>query len=209
MELLNYLQVMNKTIWLSFFLAIGTVFFPNNLLADTQFGYNPSTFRSGKDLPVESISFEQARIFISRLNSAGSARYALPSEAQWAYACQMGQEKEQELQHRNKRFEAPANCADCTGGRRERTLPVGSFPPNKIGLYDMTGNVAEWCQDVYSKNAYQMHQKQNPVFLGKGASRVVRGGSFVDNTGNAGCNNRGKSIPTMKSPYIGLRLIRK
>ncbi len=170
-------------------------------------GNNPSKFRSRKDLPVESISFEEARIFISRLSSTSSARYALPSEAQWAYACQMGQEKEQELQHRNKRFEAPANCADCPEGRRGKTLPVGSFPPNKTGLYDMAGNVAEWCHDVYSKKAYQMHQKRNPVFLGKGASRVVMGGSFINNAQNTGCNNRDKSIPAMKSPYIGLRVI--
>ncbi|MCP4723284.1 MAG: formylglycine-generating enzyme family protein, partial [Desulfobacteraceae bacterium] len=81
--------------------------------------------------------------------------------------------------------------------------------PNDLGLYDMGGNVREWCRDVYDKKAYGAHSLENPWHREKGSSRVVRGGSFADNTSALRCSNRNYAISAMKSEYIGFRLVLK
>lgn len=103
-----------------------------------------------------------------------------------------------------------SNCADCLAGRiKSSTAPVGSFQANKIGLYDMGGNVAEWCIDVYDKKAYLNHDNLNPVNKKSGSSHIVRGDSFVDNRSGLRCTARKGVIKSIKSYYTGFRLVKK
>ncbi|NOX33562.1 MAG: SUMF1/EgtB/PvdO family nonheme iron enzyme [Deltaproteobacteria bacterium] len=170
-------------------------------------GSNPSRFSSDLSRPVENISFDDIQKFIRRINLKTRNKFSLPSEAQWEYACRNGGQNII-FPWGNESYRPEENCGTCNSGSfHGETAPVGSFPPNELGIYDMGGNVKEWCRDVYHKNAYAQHNKNNPVYEGHGSLRVLRGGSFVDNTSKLGCTSRDKSIPGMRSDYIGFRLV--
>ncbi|MCP4024000.1 MAG: SUMF1/EgtB/PvdO family nonheme iron enzyme [Desulfobacteraceae bacterium] len=168
---------------------------------------NPSRFKRGSRYPVENVSFEDVDAFIQRLNSLGPNSYLLPTEAQWEYACRnMGMKIN--FPDKDASDALYENCGNCDSGPyKNETAPVGSFVSNDLGLYDMAGNVREWCRDVYHKDGYEMHSKLDPVVKARGASEVVRGGSYIDNMKNIRCTARQKSIPAMKSDYIGFRLV--
>ena len=169
-------------------------------------GSNPSRFNSDESRPVENVSYEDIQKFIQILNTKTHEKFSLPTEAQWEYAARNGGQNII-FPWGNESYRPDANCGTCnSGGFHGETAPVGSFAPNELGLYDMAGNVKEWCRDVYDKTAYVRHDKKNPVYDGKGSSRVVRGGSFADNTSNLRCINRDKSIPGMRSDTTGFRL---
>ena len=167
---------------------------------------NPSRFNDDLRHPVENVSFDDIQRFIQILNSQSRDKFLLPTEAQWEYACRNGGDKVN-FPWGNESYRPDANCGTCNSVTfYGKTAPVGSFPPNELGLYDMAGNVKEWCRDIYHKKAYAGHGKKNPVYERKGSSRVIRGGSFIDNTSNLRCTNRDKSISGMRSYYIGFRL---
>jgi formylglycine-generating enzyme required for sulfatase activity len=169
---------------------------------------NPSRFK-GENLPVEQVSFQDVQAFIQRVNQATGQRFKLPTEAQWEFACR----------NRGRRsiypwgwedYQPPANCGGCdSGGVRGRTAPVGSYLPNEAGIYDLGGNVREWCRDVYDTDAYEKAKKKSSGNRNSGKSRVVRGGSFVDPVSASRCRARGEYIPQMKSQYLGFRLSAK
>jgi formylglycine-generating enzyme required for sulfatase activity len=175
---------------------------------------NPSRFYN-KNHPVENVSWEDAMEFVSLLNQKTSTKknfryeFSLPTEAQWEYACRsLG--KNNIFPWNADLTKNTANCGDCiTDQTRSSTAPVGSFQANKIGLYDMGGNVAEWCLDVYDKKTYLDHANLNPVSKKSGTSHTIRGGSFVDNRSHLRCTARKGVIKFMKSYYIGFRLVRK
>jgi len=163
--------------------------------------YNPSRFK-GDDLPVEQVSFDEVNAFIRRMNQASGralsqargSKFSLPTEVQWAFAC-ANRGRKQSFPWGQKQDRPLANCGGCdTGKIRGRTAPVGSFPPNALGLYDMGGNVREWCR--------------NP---GRGSSREepVRGGSFVDNVSRSTCRSGDRMISRLKAYYLGFRLVLK
>ncbi len=168
---------------------------------------NPSRFSDNPDRPVENVSFDEVQDFILALNKKTKQKVSLPTEAQWEYACRSAGTTA------NYPFDEESvspyeNCGSCNSGVFQgETAPVGSFSPNDIGLYDMAGNVKEWCLDVYGKNAYSEHEAGNPVYKGKGVAKAVRGGSFSDNISKLRCTNRDKSIPGIKADNLGFRLI--
>jgi formylglycine-generating enzyme required for sulfatase activity len=128
-------------------------------------GNNPSHFKGSKDLPVEMVSWDDAVEFCDKLNAQESLpsgyRYALPTEAQWEYACRAGTTTPFHFgSTRNGNY---PYGTEIKGPYLERTSVVGSYPPNAWGLYDMHGNVWEWCEDMYDAS---------------GSHRVVRGGSW-------------------------------
>ncbi|MCP3876429.1 MAG: SUMF1/EgtB/PvdO family nonheme iron enzyme [Desulfobacteraceae bacterium] len=172
-------------------------------------GENPSRFNTNSNHPVENVSFDDIQKFLLVLNSKTREKFVLPTEAQWESACRNGG-KNINFSWGNESYRPQQNCGTCdTGSFSGGTSPVGHFLPNESGLYDMAGNVKEWCQDTYDKKAYLNHAKKNPVYEEKESSRVVRGGSFTDNTSDLRCIARDKSIPSMKSDNIGFRLVLK
>ena len=166
-------------------------------------GSNPSHFPScGSDCPVESVSWNDTKNFIQRLNNRSSATFKLPTEAQWEYAARSGGKKEKYSGGSNIYYFAW--YGDNSGRKSHR---VGTKSPNGLGIYDMIGNVWEWCVDVYDKNAYSKHSRNNPVSTSGSAVRVVRGGGYYSNAENSRVSNRYSQIPSFRSYYIGFRLV--
>jgi formylglycine-generating enzyme required for sulfatase activity len=133
-------------------------------------GNNPSHF-AGDVLPVEKVSWDDAKAFIERLNAKTSQRYRLLSEAEWEYAARAGTETK--YSWGNSFNSAKAN-------RVISTKLVGSYAPNAFGLYDMHGNVWEWVEDCWHKN-YQGAPADGSAWTGgKCSSRILRGGSWED-----------------------------
>lgn len=147
-------------------------------------GNNPSFFK-GDNLPVESVSWDSVQIFLQKLNKQTGKKYRLPTEAEWEYAAREG--------GKIRRFGNGKDMADVNeinfdgeklykmpyskiGIYRKITVPVGSFEPNSLELYDMSGNVAEWCSDWYDK--YPIFEEVNPTGPKNGDVKMIRGGSF-------------------------------
>ncbi len=143
--------------------------------------------------------------------------YRLPTEAEWEYAAREG--------GRKVRFGNGQDVADPAkinfngnssstaayfkpGEYRRMPWPVGSFKPNALGLFDMSGNVWEWCWDWYSDNYYQKSESNNPRGPKNGNFKAIRGGSFSDGPEDIRCTNRIYSKPSLKSSSIGFRLVR-
>lgn len=131
-------------------------------------GSNPSVFSECKNRPVDSVSWHNAQEFIERLNGLTSQAFRLPTEAEWEYACKGGE----------------TSLAPCYGNIKtlskrkmaEGTTAVKTFPPNAWGLYDMFGNVEEWCSDWYG--SYPSDPSINPIGPDSGEKKVTRGGSW-------------------------------
>jgi len=88
------------------------------------------------------------------------------------------------------------------------TAPVGSFDPNEFGLYDMTGNVLEWCEDCYDEDYYSKSLKENPKGPSTGICRVVRGGSWFTGPKGVRCAYRNRDDPSLRNNYVGFRCVR-
>lgn len=170
-------------------------------------GSNPSQSSRGEDYPVENVSFDDVREFIRRLNAKITDKVTLPTEAQWEYACRnAGENINYPWDKERSGFEA--NCGACNAGSYTgRTMPVARFAPNELGLYDMAGNVREWCLDYYDKKAYGTHQSKDPIYDEKQSSRVIRGGAVTDNTRHIRCTARAKSLPGIRDNVTGFRLV--
>ena len=144
---------------------------------------NPSFF-NGKKLPVEKVSWREAAEFCQKLSQKTGREYRLPSEAEWEYACRAGTMTPfysgETLTADIANYRATTTYASApTGPYRKRTTDVGSFPPNAFGLYDMHGNVWEWCADGWHES-YENAPSDTTVWLDsdRSPSRVLRGGSW-------------------------------
>ncbi len=120
-----------------------------------------------KNYPIVGVSWNDAVAFSKWLSKKTGYKFRLPTEAEWEYACRSCGKEVKYGTSSGKISHDLANY-DGTGGKDvwEHTSPVGSFPPNQAGLYDMSGNVWEWCLDVYNENAYSKHSKKDPVYKG-------------------------------------------
>ncbi len=173
-------------------------------------GNNPSRFR-GPEYPVEQISWDEAREFISRLNvQEGQARYRLPTEAEWEYAARAGVTWDYCFGDDVKRLSPYAWYADNAMGT---THPVGQLQPNAWGLFDMHGNVGEWVQDWYASTEYQRRAATgttvvDPAGPAAGSHRVFRGGSWVSDARNCRSASRGIDAPANRDVNLGFRLLR-
>ena len=133
---------------------------------------NPSNFK-GNDLPVEMVSWNDCQDFISKLNSMTGKRFHLPTEAQWEYAARGGKKS------RGYQYSGSNTLGDVawySGNSCSRTHAVGTKQPNELGIYDMAGNVWEWCQDWYG--SYSSSPQTNSTGAVSGSYRVFRGGSW-------------------------------
>ncbi|NES00052.1 MAG: SUMF1/EgtB/PvdO family nonheme iron enzyme, partial [Symploca sp. SIO1B1] len=175
---------------------------------------NPSRFK-GKDLPVEQVSWYDAMEFCARLSQKTGREYRLPSEAEWEYACRantttpfhFGETITPELVSYDGNY---TYASSPKGKYRERTTPVGSFKlANSFGLYDMHGNVWEWCSDYWHSN-YQGAPTDGEVWLFNNeyhSRRVLRGGSWVNGPRVCRGANRSYNEPVVRGNNIGFRVV--
>ncbi|MDO9311874.1 MAG: formylglycine-generating enzyme family protein, partial [Nitrosomonas sp.] len=162
------------------------------------------------NLPVENVSWLDVQPFIEKLNTLFPDLHAnLPTEAQWEYACRAGTQTPfsfgENITPEQVNYDGNYPYAGGeTGLFRERTVPVKSLPPNPWGLYEMHGNVWEWCADWYEE--YPTQAVTNPLGPDKDASRVLRGGSWSFIGRNTRSANRGRLEPDLRYNGIGFRL---
>jgi formylglycine-generating enzyme required for sulfatase activity len=164
-------------------------------------GSNPSTFKAGDDFPVETVSWYDAKTYIEKLNRQSGRTFALPTEAQWEYAARSG--GRQEKFAGNNQAGSVAWYAGNSGGKTRR---VGTKSPNGLGVHDMSGNVWEWCEDVYDKYAYSKHGRNNPVITSGETGRVFRGGSWDADLRYIRSTIRGKFQAKIKYDRLGFRV---
>jgi formylglycine-generating enzyme required for sulfatase activity len=174
-------------------------------------GSNPSSFK-GDDLPVERVSWNDAQVFIEKLNRLVELpkgwKYALPSEAQWEYACRAGTQSvfgfAESLSSREANFDGRYQYGSATKGPYlGQTCVVGSYKPNGWGLYDMHGNVYEWCADWYGE---MLGGGSDPLGASTGAHRVFRGGSWFDRGFYCRSASRAGNGPGLRNGLVGFRL---
>ena len=163
-------------------------------------GSNPSKFK-GENLPVENVSWDDCQVFVRKLNSLTGQNFRLPTEAEWEFACRGGNNS---LGYKYSGSDNIDNVAwfDCNSGRK--THFVATKSPNELGIYDMSGNVWEWCSDWYDK--YSRGAQANPKGPESGSCRVFRGGGWGSYAGYCRSSNRGYNTPTHRHDRLGLRL---
>ena len=151
--------------------------------------------------PVENITWEDCQKFVCKLNEITGRRFRLPSEAEWEFAARGGIKSDGYLYSGDNSAQSICWYSDNSDGA---THDVGQLSPNECGLYDMSGNVWEWCQDLYGE--YPHNSQYNPMGASSGNLRVVRGGCF--NTIAEQCRStfRGRFNQKNSSSSIGLRL---
>jgi formylglycine-generating enzyme required for sulfatase activity len=182
-------------------------------------GWNPSHFHSGRgggpDHPVEHVSWEDASTFCEQLSALPEERragriYRLPSEAEWEYACRAGTTTPFHFGRAatgalaNFDGRRPYGTSEA-GPYLQRTSPVGLYPGNDFGLFDMHGNVWEWCADWYA-STYARGQDQDPQGAPAGTERVRRGGSWADPAGRCRSAARGHGPATQRCGWVGFRV---
>jgi formylglycine-generating enzyme required for sulfatase activity len=183
-------------------------------------GENPSEIH-GRRLPVEMVSWAEATAFCEKLSNLTGKKVRLPTEAEWEYACRAGTVTP--FHFGTELNGTQANCdgnhpygAQEIGPCKKGTCEVGSYSPNSWGLYDMHGNVWEWCADWYKK-PYALKHKKDPLhdnngfgrmllgLLG-GNGRVLRGGSWCDQSRYCRAASRNGNAPTKRGENCGFRV---
>lgn len=163
---------------------------------------NPATI-CGPDYPVTGITWRDAEAFAKWLHDESHLKFRLPSEAQWEYAARSGGLPEKYAGDLS--VETIGWYKANSGGHSH---PVGTKTANGLGLYDMCGNVAEWCLDLYRQDAYEMHEGANPVNQRGPGTCVVRGGSFRYGARDLRCGDRSHYVPDNREHDLGFRLVR-
>jgi formylglycine-generating enzyme required for sulfatase activity len=172
---------------------------------------SPNRFQLDPDLPVENVSWLDVQQFIRKLNTLFPDLHAhLPTEAQWEYACRAGTQTPfsfgENITPEQVNYDGNFPYAGGEKGLyRKRTVPIKSLPPNPWGLFEMHGNVLEWCADWYEE-AYPKQAVTNPLGPDQGTSRVLRGGSWFSFGGYSRSALRSGSKPVNRGGGIGFRL---
>jgi len=169
-------------------------------------GGNFRLVNSKENHPTVLVTWYGAKAFAKWLSEKTGYKFRLPTEAEWEYACRSAGKKVKHATSTGAISHDLANYAGTGGRDRWRcTSPVGSFPANRLGLYDMSGNVWEWCEDWYDKY-YSRSPKNNPRGSSGGTYRVLRGGSCYYDRGLR-CANRNRDLPVYRYDLIGFRLV--
>ncbi len=198
-------------------------------------GSNPSYLKC-EGCPVSNVTWNDVQEFIEKLNEKTGKKYRLPTEAEWEYAARGGNteilrkeghvrggvnellvaEERQGMKTREKdlkgerfagRNAGPQSIAWYKNNSNERVHPVGRKQPNELGLYDMTGNVEEWCSDWYATSYGSKDTVENPTGPVGGKSRVVRGGSYESEAHESTVTRRAGYLPNTKAMSLGFRLV--
>jgi formylglycine-generating enzyme required for sulfatase activity len=165
---------------------------------------NPSLFKKSDRHPVEQVTWSDVEAFVNALTemNRGQYKFRLPAEAEWEYAARSGG-KDQKFAGGND----AAAVAWYEQNSNGSTQLVGKKAPNGVGLYDMSGNVWEWCRDVYNPNAYRNHAEENPVWTQAGPERVIRGGSWNLDSWSVRCARRYGYPVDCYGSGLGFRLV--
>ncbi|MBR1769840.1 MAG: formylglycine-generating enzyme family protein, partial [Bacteroidales bacterium] len=164
---------------------------------------NPSHFKGAKK-PVETVSWEDCQNFIRKLNLKTRLKFRLPTEAEWEFAARGG------VNSKGYKYSGSNNIDEVSWYwhfviLNNKTHPVKQKKPNELGVYDMTGNVWEWCQDWYGD--YKEGLQVNPTGPISGSYRVYRGGGFNAGAWYCRLSYRSRSYPDFRYDYLGLRLV--
>jgi uncharacterized protein (TIGR02996 family) len=175
----------------------------------TVMGSNLSHFQ-GADRPVERVSWDDCQDFCARFGQATGKRYRLPSEAEWEYACRAGSSTPfsfgETISTEQANYDGNYTYGQGPEGvYRKKTTPVGSFAPNAWGLFDMHGNVLEWCHDWYGP--YPPGDIKDPKGGNSGDARVLRGGSWNDIPVRCRSAVRHRCAPGGRLDVIGCRVV--
>jgi surface protein len=164
-------------------------------------GTNPSDFKSSNKLPVECVSWDDCQQFIAKLNNLTGETFSLPTEAQWEFAARGGN-------YSNNYTYSGSNSLDFVawynGNSGRKTHNVATKVPNELGIFDMSGNVSEWCQDYYGK--YSSNSQTNPTGPSSGSTRIYRGGFWDSYPSDCLIYKRDNTVPDERFNWIGLRL---
>ncbi len=178
---------------------------------------NPSTFSGCPTCPVEHVSWDDVQSYITQMNLRGEGTYSLPTEAQWEYAVRA----ESTTAFYNGGITSYTDMGECnydanldaigwycynSGGE---TQPAAQKTPNAWGLYDMSGNVYEWCQDWYSSSYYTSSAVTDPTGPSSGSYRVARGGYWNGSAGKCRSAYRSLYVPDARYINLGFRLLRQ
>ena len=164
-------------------------------------GSNPSKFK-GDNLPVEQVSWNDCQTFINRLNNYTGRNFRLPTEAEWEFAARGGNYSRHYKYSGSNYISDVAWYCDNSGNR---THPVGTKQANELGLYDMSGNVWEWCSDRYG--SYSSYSQSNPTGATSGFGRVERGGNWCGLARYCCSSHRSYYAPGNSFDDLGLRLV--
>lgn len=171
--------------------------------------------------PVVNVNWYEAVAYAKWLSKKSGQHFRLPTEAEWEYAARAGTTTSRYWGNNPNEACKYANVADMTAKKYQPnwatftcndgyavTAPVGSFKPNQFGLYDMLGNVWEWCKDVYNSEAYKKLPKDNPDYEGMGEYRVMRGGGWSNGPLGIRSSHRVGLSPDFGHHALGFRLVR-
>ena len=164
-------------------------------------GSNPSRFPGNMQRPVERVSWEDCQTFIQKLNELTGANFRLPTEAEWEFAARGGRNS------RGYQYSGSSSIGDVAwywDNASDTTHPVKTKSPNELGIYDMSGNVFEWCQDWYGP--YSSSSQTNPTGSSTGSDRVNRGGSWCSYARHCRSADRSNSPTAEGYGSLGLRL---
>ncbi len=164
-------------------------------------GSNPSNF-TGTNLPVETVLWNDCQTFISKLNELTGKTFRLPTEAEWEYAARGGNKS---MGYKYSGSNTIGDVAWYTSNSSSKTHEVGTKAPNELGIYDMSGNVWEWCSDWYG--SYSSSPQTDPVGPSTDSRRMRRGGSWVNDAGYCRVSSRGGFNPFVHSDRSGFRLV--
>ncbi|MBQ2122560.1 MAG: formylglycine-generating enzyme family protein [Bacteroidaceae bacterium] len=164
-------------------------------------GNNPSYFKSNSQLPVESVSWSDCQTFITKLNDITGENFRLPTEAQWEFAARGGRQLKGYLYSGSNSIDDVAWYNSNSG---DKTHAVKTKSPNELGIYDMSGNVYEWCQDWYGN--YSSVAVTNPTGPASGTYRVLRGGCWCSIDPCCRVAYRNYTAPGGRNYSSGLRL---
>lgn len=171
-------------------------------LWETVMGTNSSNWK-GLKLPVENVSWNDCQTFITKLNALTGQQFRLPTEAEWEYAARGGSQSKGYTYSGSNSLD---EVAWYWSNSDSKTHDVATKSPNELGIYDMSGNVFEWCQDWYGDNYYVSSVIINPTGPSSGSYRVCRGGSWYSAATNCRCAYRSSGTPSISNFKLGFRL---
>ncbi len=166
-------------------------------------GTNPSKYK-GTTNPVDNVSWNDCQTFIRKLNSLTGKTFRLPTEAEWEFAARGGKKSKAYKYSGGNNLGNVAWYGDNSGAKPH---PVATKQANELGIYDMSGNVWEWCQDWYSGNYYSSSAQTDPIGPNSGSDRVLRGGCWLNGAVSCRVLYRNGNTPDFRYYLLGLRLV--